>query len=84
MAFVLLVILDELEAIKVGKVEIDTIGFYAAYRAELSNSPVFFKVKGGILSEQVDITGNNGSVSETDSGLSLGLGVGYKINNNRS
>ena len=66
---------------KVGQLEIDTIGFYAAYRAALNNSPVFFKVKGGILSEQVDIKGNKGSISETDSGLSFGLGMGYKLNN---
>lgn len=54
------------------KVSIDTMAVYAALRTA---GPVYFKVKGGFLQEDVKI----GSVSDSDSGMSYGAGVGFGI-----
>lgn len=55
--------------------DFDTFAFYGVYR---SAGEVYFKGKLGFLRENVDI---DGIVSEDDSGLSLGLGVGTRVDN---
>ena len=54
------------------KVSIDTMAVYAALRTA---GPIYFKVKGGFLQEDVKI----GSSSDSDSGMSYGAGVGFGI-----
>jgi|GEM_PF-789253 len=60
-----------------GAIDIDTLALYATTRSE---GDVFFKFKFGYIKE--DLSGNGPDVS--DSGLSYGIGGGYKINSNAS
>ena len=55
-----------------GDVEIDTEALYVAFRTA---GPVYFKGRMGTLQEEVRI----GSGSFTDSGTSIGLGVGFSL-----
>ena len=69
--------------INVGTTSIQTVGIYAAYRVKPSTSPAYFKMRAGLLSEEVDVTvTGGGSYSESDSGLSFGLGAGFNVNAN--
>lgn len=54
------------------KVSVDTMAIYAALRTA---GPLYFKVKGGYLQEDVEV----GPVSESDSGMSYGVGLGFGI-----
>ena len=53
-------------------VDVDTQALYLAFRTA---GPMYFKVKGGYLNEDVSI----GSVSASDSGMSYGVGVGFGV-----
>lgn len=53
-------------------VDVDTQALYLAFRTA---GPIYLKVKGGLLNEEVSI----GSISESDSGMSYGVGVGFGI-----
>lgn len=53
-------------------VSIDTLAAYGTFR---SAGPVYFIGKAGVLREEVDI----GPVSESDTGLSAGVGVGFSL-----
>lgn len=53
-------------------VSIDTQAIYAAFRTA---GPVYLVAKAGVLREEVDI----GGFSESDSGLSGGIGVGFSL-----
>ena len=53
-------------------VNIDTQAIYAAFRTA---GPVYLIAKAGVLREEVDI----GGFSESDSGLSGGIGVGFSL-----
>lgn len=55
---------------------ITTIGAYAVYRTE-GDGP-FFKIKAGFVNEDVKFEGFGRSVSESDSGSSLGIGFGSR------
>lgn len=70
-----------------GEVTIWTLAAYGAYRHPL-NAQAYLKGKLGLLYESVEMeysgtmfgVSYSGSDSETDTGLSLGIGGGYKIN----
>lgn len=55
---------------------ITTIGAYAVYRTE--GDGAFFKMKAGFVNEDVKFEGFGNSVSESDSGSSLGIGLGSR------
>jgi len=60
-------------------VDFDSLGIYGVYRAE---GPVYVKLKGGFLREEISGgTSIVGDFSESDSGLSLGIGVGARVSN---
>lgn len=67
---------------KVGTASVQTVAVYAAYRAKPTSSPAYFKVRAGLLSEEIDVKGIGGSASESDSGLSFGLGAGINLTPN--
>lgn len=73
-----------LGGVKAGTVSVQTVGVYGAYRIQPDGTPAYFKVRLGLLSEQVDgkssITGN--STSSSDSGLSFGVGAGFDVASN--
>ena len=52
------------------KLEVQTIAAYGVWR---SKGPIFFKGKLGVLRERVEA----GTATETDEGVSFGLGVGF-------
>ncbi|RLU01289.1 outer membrane beta-barrel protein [Ketobacter sp.] len=56
--------------------EIETSALYFAYR---SQGTVFFKVKGGILKEDVTAEAYGDSADESDTGLSVGAGFGFNL-----
>ena len=68
--------------LKLGQIEIQTIGIYAAYRIKPSTGSAYIKLRGGLLSESIDAVGNTGSSSTSDSGLSFGLGAGFNVTPN--
>ena len=53
-------------------VSIDTLAVYGAFRTA---GPVYLIAKAGVLREEVDI----GGISESDSGLAGGIGIGFSI-----
>lgn len=59
-----------------GDWDVDTFAVYGALRY---GQDFYFKAKLGYLNEDVSISGAGGSVSGDDSGLSVGLGGGYKF-----
>lgn len=59
-----------------GDWDVKTLAFYGVYR---SAGDVYFKGKAGYLDEDVSITIAGFSVAGSDSGLSLGLGGGWRI-----
>lgn len=63
-----------------GDTDFDTLALYGVWR---SGGDLFFKSKLGFLKEEVKITAKSGantvSAEADDSGLSFGLGVGYRI-----
>ena len=63
-----------------GELDIWTMAAYAAYHHPLDNS-LYLKGKIGLLYERVEVsTDCCGSASDSDTGLSLGFGGGFKIN----
>ncbi len=66
-----------------GTGSIDTLGIYVAYRLKpAADNSFYVKMKAGFLNEDVTISGAGGSASTTDTGLSLGAGVGFQITPN--
>jgi len=55
---------------------VTTLAAYGVYR---SDSSPYFKLKGGLLYEDVTIDTSFVSVSENDIGLSLGAGIGWNM-----
>lgn len=60
------------------EVETETFGIYGTFR---SADNVYLMGKVGIVEEEVSGSAGGFSSSESDSGLSLGIGVGTKLNN---
>lgn len=58
-----------------GTMELETNALYVAYRSE---GTAFFKVKAGILQEDVKVK-NYSFADESETGLSLGAGVGFNM-----
>lgn len=56
--------------------DVTTNALYFAYRSQGS---VFFKVKGGILIEDVSASGYSRSAEDSDTGLSVGAGFGFNM-----
>ena len=56
--------------------DITTTALYFAYRSEGS---VFFKVRGGILKEDVKLDGYYNNADESDTGLTVGAGFGFNL-----
>ena len=56
--------------------EIETSALYFAYR---SQGTAFFKVKAGVLKEDVSASAYSESADESDTGLSLGAGFGFNL-----
>jgi hypothetical protein len=54
------------------EVDIDTMALYLAFRTA---GPVYLKLKGGVLRQELDA----GAGSESDSGMSYGIGVGFGL-----
>lgn len=71
-----------INGMRLGTVEVQTIGVYAAYRIKPSTGSAYFKLRGGLLSENVDAIGGAGTYSTSDSGLSFGLGAGINLTPN--
>ena len=59
-----------------GKWDIDTLAVYLAYR---SSGDLYFKGKIGYLDEDISASAFGTSISGSDSGLSVGVGGGWKI-----
>lgn len=64
--------------------DLNTLAFSLAFR---SAGDAYLLAKAGILTEELDVTvrnnmGGSYSDSTSDSGLTLGLGAGLRINNN--
>jgi opacity protein-like surface antigen len=65
---------------KFGTLKVNTFAGYMAYRLKPNTSNGFYvKAKAGILSEDVKVTHNKGTISTNDTGLSLGVGAGFNI-----
>lgn len=73
-----------INGVRLGTVEVQTVGVYAAYRIKPSTGSAYFKLRGGLLNENVDaaVGGAAGSYSTSDSGLSFGLGAGFNLTQN--
>lgn len=56
--------------------ELETTALYFAYR---SQGTAFFKVKAGILKEDVKASAYSASANESDTGLSVGAGFGFNL-----
>ncbi|MEC8811620.1 MAG: outer membrane beta-barrel protein [Pseudomonadota bacterium] len=56
--------------------ELETTALYFAYR---SVGTAFFKVKAGILKEDVKAKGYSAAADESDTGLSVGAGFGFNL-----
>lgn len=59
-----------------GQWDINTLALYGALR---SGGPVYFKAKAGYLSEDVSISRPGVLATGSDSGLSYGLGIGWRL-----
>lgn len=55
--------------------DIDTTAAYLAYR---STGDAYFKFKAGWLEEEIEIPDEDESISESDTGFSAGIGVGFR------
>lgn len=64
-----------------GKWDIDTWAAYLAYRV---GGDMYFKAKAGILNEDVNVDIAGANISGSDSGLSVGVGVGWKFDKKNS
>ena len=66
-----------------GEHTLDTTALYGVWRSE---GDLYFKGKVGFLKETIDTTVSSGSLSSSsstdDSGLSYGIGAGYRITDN--
>lgn len=60
--------------------ELSTIAVYGTFR---SDGNVYLKGKAGLLREELKISGPGGSVSDTESGLSVGAGLGFMLGSSR-
>lgn len=60
--------------------ELRTMAAYGTFRSE---GNIYLKGKAGYLRENIKISGPGGSVSENESGLSLGAGVGFMLGSSR-
>ena len=58
--------------------EIETTALYFAYRSE---GTFFFKVKGGILKEDVKLNTYGERFNDSDTGLTMGAGLGFNLGN---
>lgn len=66
------------DEVSIESVDIDTIAVYAVYR---STGDMYFKGKAGFISESVTMKTIYGNRSADDSGLSYGIGGGYRFGN---
>jgi outer membrane immunogenic protein len=59
--------------------DIDTTALYGTYRSE---GPAYFLAKLGLLQEKLSVNALGVNLSESDSGLSAGIGGGFRFNDN--